>query len=109
MLNGVQGTNNYQVAFQGIGAKTIQQFIPEIGDEAAAHLSKYFDAELPADEFKYIADTVPEKFMHTKEILPGLKFPVGEVGYAGRNDKVEKLTFLHKLVEMVKIQTIYKQ
>ena len=52
MLNGVQGTNNYQVAFQGIGAKTIQQFIPEIGDEAAAHLSKYFDADLPADEFK---------------------------------------------------------
>ena len=45
MLNGVQGTNNYQVAFQGIGAKTIQQFIPEIGDEAAAHLSKYFDAD----------------------------------------------------------------
>lgn len=108
MLNGVQGTNNYQVAFQGIGAKTIQQFIPEIGDEAAAHLSKYFDAELPADEFKYVGGT-PEKFMHLSEVIPGIKFPVGEVGYAGRNDKVEKLTFLHKLVEMVKNQTIYKQ
>ena len=69
MLNGVQGTNNYQVAFQGIGAKTIQQFIPEIGEEAAAHLSKYFDAELPADEFRYIADTVPTRFMHKKEII----------------------------------------
>ena len=108
MLNSVQGTNNYQVAFQGIGAKTIQQFIPEIGDEAAAHLSKYFDAELPADEFKYVGGT-PEKFMHLSEVIPGIKFPVGEVGYAGRNDKVEKLTFLHKLVEMVKNQTIYKQ
>ena len=107
MLNGVQGTNNYQVAFQGIGAKTIQQFIPEIGDEAATHLSKYFDAELPADEFKYIADSVPAKFMHTKEILPGLKFPVGEVGYAGQNDKVAKLTFLHNLVEKIKTNTLY--
>lgn len=108
MLNSVQGTNNYQVAFQGIGAKTIQQFIPEIGDEAAAHLSKYFDAELPADDFKYVGGT-PEKFMHLSEVIPGIKFPVGEVGYAGRNDKVEKLTFLHKLVEMVKNQTLYKQ
>ena len=45
--------------------------------------------------------------MHTKEILPGLKFPVGEVGYAGRNDKVEKLTFLHNLVEKIKTNTLY--
>ena len=107
MLNGVQGTNNYQVAFQGIDAKSIQKFIPEIGDEAATHLSKYFDIELPKDDFKYVGGT-PEKFMHLSEVIPGIKFPVGEVGYAGRDDKVEKLTFLHKLVECVKNNTIYK-
>lgn len=107
MINNIQGYNNYSVSFKGIDAKSIQKFIPEIGDEAATHLSKYFDIELPADDFKYVGGT-PEKFMHLSEVIPGIKFPVGEVGYAGRDDKVEKLTFLHKLVECVKNNTIYK-
>lgn len=107
MINNIQGYNNYSVSFKGIDPKSIQKFIPEIGDEAATHLSKYFDIELPKDDFKYVGDT-PEKFMHLSEVIPGIKFPVGEVGYAGRDDKVEKLTFLHKLVECVKNNTIYK-
>ena len=107
MINNIQGYNNYSVSFKGIDAKSIQKFIPEIGDEAATHLSKYFDIELPKDDFKYVGGT-PEKFMHLSEVIPGIKFPVGEVGYAGRDDKVEKLTFLHKLVECIKNNTIYK-
>ncbi len=107
MINNIQGYNNYSVSFKGIDAKSIQKFIPEIGDESAEHLSKYFNIELPEDDFKYVGGT-PEKFMHLSEVIPGIKFPVGEVGYAGRDDKVEKLTFLHKLVECVKNNTIYK-
>ena len=108
MINNIQGYNNYSVSFKGIDAKSIQKFIPEIGDEAATHLSKYFDAELPADDFKYVGGT-PEKFMHLSEVIPGIKFPVGEAGYAGANNKIDKLTFLHKLVEKIETNTLYNK
>ena len=108
MINNIQGYNNYSVSFKGIDAKSIQKFIPEIGDEAATHLSKYFDIELPKDDFKYVGGT-PEKFMHLSEVIQGIKFPVGDVAYAGANNKTDKLTFLHKLVEKIQTNTLYNK
>ena len=105
MINNIQAYKN-QINFNGIHTNDIKLFIPEITYNAAKKISSDLEKEIPFDILTL--DKSQKKFIHGKKIEAlQSTIPIGEITYNGKNNILEKLYFIDKIVQKIKDGSIY--
>lgn len=108
MLDVNSNFRNNNITFQGMSAKNVKRFIPEISNSLAEEVSKHLERELPNDVLEIINKSDNRTITHCIK-NPLFKLPIGEIKCPqGIESVTEKINYLFTVANKITNGTLYK-